>query len=143
MKIKRHRTYSQPQAQVDRRWVLLDAKGQVLGRLATEIADLLQGKGKATYTPHIDGGDYVVVINASQVLLTRAKADHKVYTRHSNYPGGLSSETFAQAVVRNPDRVIKTAVKGMLPDNKLRRGRLARLKVFPGVEHDYKNYIKE
>ncbi|MBQ6154267.1 50S ribosomal protein L13 [bacterium] len=143
MKTYRSKTTSQRKEDVQRAWILVDGKDRVLGQLATEIAEILQGKNKATYSPHVDGGDYVVLINASQIQVTRAKAEKKTYVHHSNYPGGLVKETFAQLINRSPDAVIRTAVKGMLPNNKLKDARLARLKVFPGSEHSYKNYIKE
>ena len=143
MKTYRTKTPALAKEKVERSWRLLDADNRVLGQLASEIATILQGKDKATYTPHIDGGDYVVLVNASKLILTGTKADKKLYIRHSNYPGGWSSETFAHLLARQPEAVVRHAVKGMLPDNKLRDARLKRLKVFAGSEHNYKNYIKE
>ena len=143
MKTYRTKTPSVAKEKVARQWRLIDAQDRVLGQLASELAIILQGKDKANYTPHVDGGDYVVLINTSRLVLTGNKADKKLYIRHSNYPGGLSSETFSHLLARNPEAVIRTAVKGMLPDNKLRDARLKRLKVFADSEHDYKNYIKE
>jgi large subunit ribosomal protein L13 len=142
MKTKRVKTFSQTKESVVRKWHLVDAKGKVLGRLASEIAVILLGKSKPTYTPHIDGGDYVVLINASEIEVTRDKENKKVYTRHSNYPGGLRREVYIDLFKRRPEAVIQAAVKGMLPDNRLRDTRLSRLKVFAGVEHTYHNYIK-
>jgi large subunit ribosomal protein L13 len=142
MQVKRAKTFSQKKAAIVREWHLLDGKDQVLGRLASQIATILQGKDKPSYTPHLDGGDYLVLINAGQIVLTRGKETKKVYVRHSNYPGGLSKETFAALLKRNPEAVIKLAVKGMLPDNRLRAARLERLKVFTGAQHTYQNYLK-
>ena len=143
MKVYRTQTQSQRKEDVKREWLLVDAKDRVLGQLATEVAEKLMGKHKASYTPHIDGGDYVVIINASQVIVTGNKAQKKIYTHHSNYPGGLVHENFLQLRTRSPEAVIKTAVKGMLPANRLQDARLARLKIFADSEHNYKNYIKE
>ena len=143
MKTYREKTYSKRKEDVKRRWRLIDAKDRVVGQLATEIATALSGKDKATYTPHIDDGDYVVLINAGQMVLTGNKESKKLYVRHSNYPGGLRSETFSQLRRRRPELIIRGAVKGMLPDNRLRDGRLARLKVFADDKHTYSNYIKD
>jgi large subunit ribosomal protein L13 len=142
MKTRRTKTFSQTKESVVRKWHLLDAKGKVLGRLASEIATILSGKSKPTYTPHIDGGDYVVLINAGEVAVTRGKENKKIYTRHSNYPGGFRQEVYADLLKRKPEAIIRAAVKGMLPDNRLRDDRLVRLKVFAGAEHSYHNYIK-
>ena len=142
MKIRRPQTKSQKKAELKREWVLIDGQDRVLGQLATEIAHKLQGKHKPSYTPHLDGGDYIVLVNAAKVTLTGAKAHKKIYTRHSNYPGGLVREDFATLQARDPEAIIRLAVKGMLPDNKLRDGRLKRLKVFPDDKHPYQNFIK-
>ncbi|MBQ6438152.1 50S ribosomal protein L13 [bacterium] len=142
MKTYRQKTVSLPQEKIKRQWRLIDGHDRVLGQLASEIAVILQGKDKADYTPHNDGGDYVVLINASHIVVTGNKADKKTYIHHSNYPGGLRRETFAHMRARNPDEMIHLAVKGMLPANKLRDARLARLKVFAGSEHSYQNFIK-
>lgn len=129
------KTYSQKPSEVTRRWVLIDAKDLPLGRLATEIAKYLIGKYKPTYTPHIDGGDYVVVINAADVPVTGNKEEAKIYYRHSGFPGGIKDATLKEVREKFPERVIENAVKGMLPKNKLSPERMQRLKVFPGSEH--------
>lgn len=112
-----------------------DAKGKILGRLATEIARLLMGKHKKTYSPHLDSGDYVTVVNAGQVEVTGKKEKQKVYYRHSGYPGGLRAEGFAELRKRNPKKIIEFAVWNMLPKNRLRKNRMTRLKVFAGQEN--------
>lgn len=131
------KTYSQSKAQVDRHWRLVDANGQVVGRLATQLATWLMGKDKPTYTAHIDGGDYVVVINAEKVVMTRNKPGKKIYYSHSSFPGGLKETTFAQLLVADPTRILYEAVYSMLPKNKLRSGRMDRLKVYVGTEHPH------
>ncbi len=135
------KTYMQKTAEVQRNWHQLDAQGKVLGRLATQIAHLLMGKQKATYTPHIDAGDYVVVVNADKVEVTRNKAATKLYRHHTGFMGGLKTTTFAEQQVEFPDRAIRAAVKTMLPDNKLRRARLDRLKVVAGTDHPHKTHF--
>lgn len=131
------KTYSQKPAQVERRWYLIDASSAPLGRLSTLAAGLLLGKGKPTVTPHTDGGDYVVVINAGKLITTADKAAKKTYYRHSGYPGGLYSRTLEEQRQKDPAVLIQKAVRGMLPDNKLRRQRLQRLKVYAGAEHEH------
>ena len=126
---------------VVRKWHLIDAKGKVLGQVATEVALLLIGKNKATFTPHTDGGDFVVVINASEVVVTGNKAETKMYARHSGYPGGYRENSFAEVIAQKPDMVIEHAVNNMLPNNKLRDRRLARLKVYGGAEHPHESQI--
>jgi large subunit ribosomal protein L13 len=126
-----------------RRWHLIDAEGKVLGRLASRIAPLLMGKKKIGYLPYLDGGDHVVVINAAKVKVTGRKETDKVYYRHSGYPGGLKEETLEELRKRRPEEIIRRAVKGMLPKNKLLRGRLKRLHIFAGSEHDYKDKFKK
>lgn len=140
--MKKYRTFSQRKEDVKRDWHEVDAKGQVLGRLATEIAEKLIGKHKVTYTPHIDSGDYVVVTNAELIEVTRNKANNKIYYWHTGFPGGLKQRTFAEMIKRNPEKVIVRAVKNMLPKNRLRKDRLARLKVVVGSEHPHKGAIK-
>lgn len=132
-------TYMQKTAEVDRTWHKIDAKGRVLGEVATQIATLLIGKQKPTYTPHIDGGDYVVVVNAGQIEVTRSKGQKKMYYRHSRFPGGIKEENFDELLARSPRRVIEIAVKGMLPKNKLQQPRLNRLKVFADETHNYED----
>lgn len=128
----------------DRKWYVIDAKDVILGRLATVVADLLRGKGKATYTPNMDSGDNVVVINASLVKLsTDAKREDKKYYRHSGYPGGIRQETFEEAMEKHPERVIELAVKGMLPSNKMAREQLTRLRVYPGAEHKHTQQLEK
>lgn len=135
-------TYSTRLSDVKRDWHLFDAKGQILGRLSTKIAALLIGKNKPYYTPHLDCGDWVVVINAKDVKVTGKKRKEKIYYRHSGYPGGLKSLTFEQMMAKDPRKVIFQAVSGMLPKNKLREKRLKRLRVFLGKEHPYENEKK-
>jgi large subunit ribosomal protein L13 len=129
------KTFSQKTADVSREWFLIDASELPLGRIATIVADKLIGKNKPTYTPHIDGGDYVVVINAKDTVVTGDKETGKIYYRHSGFPGGIKDATLAEVREKFPERIIEKAVKGMLPKNKLSAGRMARLKVFPGAEH--------
>lgn len=131
------KTYSQKPSEISRRWILIDASQAPLGRVSTQIAKYLIGKYKPTYTPHMDGGDYVVVINAAQAVVTGDKETGKVYYRHSGYPGGISDETLAERRVKYPERIIEAAVKGMLPRNKLAAERLKRLRVFAGSDHDH------
>lgn len=121
----------------DRQWVLVDAEGQTLGRLATQIATTLRGKNKPEYTPHIDTGDFVVVVNAEKIKVTGKKLTEKVYFRHSGYPGGLRSRTLEEQLERRPEEVIRGAVKGMLPRTKLGRAQLRKLKVYAGSEHPH------
>ncbi|AHB42603.1 ribosomal protein L13, nonfunctional [Candidatus Saccharibacteria bacterium RAAC3_TM7_1] len=129
------KTYSQKPSEVTRRWVLIDAKDAPLGRVATEIAKYLIGKYKPTYTPHIDGGDYVVVINAKEVKVTGDKEEGKIYYRHSGFPGGIKDASLKEVREKFPERIIENAVKGMLPKNKLSPERMQRLRVFPGSDH--------
>lgn len=129
------KTYSQKPTEVSRRWILIDAKDAPLGRLSTEIAKYLIGKYKPSYTPHIDGGDYVVVINAAEVPVTGNKEEAKIYYRHSGFPGGIKDATLKEVRAKFPERIIENAVKGMLPKNKLSPERMKRLKVFPASEH--------
>lgn len=123
--------------EVERRWHLVDAEGQVLGRLATRIASHLRGKHKPVFTPNVDTGDFVVVINAEKVRLTGRKPEQKVYYRHSNYPGGLKSETFKERLAEKPEEIIRDAVWGMLPKNRLGRTLIKKLKVYRGSEHPH------
>jgi large subunit ribosomal protein L13 len=121
----------------NRDWVLIDATGLTLGRLATQIADLLRGKGKPEFTPHVDTGDFVVVINAEKIAVTGNKRAEKNYYRHSGYPGGLKSRTLEEMLERRPEEVIRIAVKGMLPKNRLARKQLTKLKVYAGTDHPH------
>lgn len=131
------KTYSQKSSEVTREWFLVDAAELPLGRIATIIADKLIGKNKPTYTPHIDGGDYVVVINAEKLVVTGDKETGKIYYRHSGFPGGIKDATLAEVREKFPERIIEKAVQGMLPKNKLSAGRMARLKVFAGADHTH------
>jgi len=129
------KTFSQKASDVNRRWILIDAKDAPLGRLSTEIAKYLIGKYKPTYTPHVDGGDYVVVINAAETVVTGAKETDKIYYRHSGFPGGIKDASLKEVREKFPERIIESAVKGMLPKNKLSPERMARLRIFAGSEH--------
>lgn len=129
------KTYSQKPSEVTRRWILVDAKDAPLGRIATQISKYLIGKYKPTYTPHIDGGDYVVVINAKETVLTGNKETAKLYYRHSGFPGGIKDASVKEVREKFPERLIEEAVKGMLPKNKLSPERMKRLRVFAGAEH--------
>jgi large subunit ribosomal protein L13 len=131
------KTYFATCENIEHKWYVVDASGKVLGRLASQIAKYLRGKHKPEYTPHADAGDYIVVINASEIKVTGNKAQDKVYYRHSGYPGGLKETTFAKQIVKNPAEVIERAVKGMLPKNPLGRAMLRKLKVYPGAEHPH------
>lgn len=124
-------------ALVARRWCLIDAQGKVLGRLATQIANLLRGKTKATFTPHEDVGDFVIVVNAGGVRLTGNKTEAKLYRRHSGYPGGLRTSTAARELSEHPERVLRQAVEGMLPKNRLGRQLATKLKIYTGQEHPH------
>ena len=123
--------------EVERRWYLVDAEGQTLGRLATEIARVLRGKNKPQYTPHVDTGDFVVVVNAEKVVVTGKKAEQKVYRRHSGYPGGLKETSYEQMMERRPTEILRRAVKGMMPKNRLARQQLRKLKIYAGPEHPH------
>ena len=131
------KTYSAKPGEVAREWYLVDADGQTLGRLATQIADTLRGKRKPQFTPHVDTGDFVIVVNAEKIVTTGAKLDKKRYYRHSGYPGGLSSRTLREQLERRPTEVIRSAVKGMLPKNKLASRQLTKLKIYAGPEHPH------
>lgn len=135
------KTYQPKQKEVKRDWHLIDAKGQILGRLATNVATLLMGKQKATYSTHMDSGDNVVVINAELIKTTGRKAEQKVYRSHSGYPGGFKEVSFAKMSKEHPARVIEIAVYGMLPDNRLQSDRMARLHVTKGSKHKYGNHF--
>jgi large subunit ribosomal protein L13 len=130
-------TRSISEAEVVRQWFITDARDKVLGRLASHVATILRGKHKPTFTPHVDGGDFVVVVNAKQVRLTGRKLDQKEYIRHSGYPGGLRTDTARYLLEKHPDRVLRAAVKGMLPKGPLGRRMLSKLKVYPGSEHPH------
>ena len=133
------KTYSLKKEEVQRNWFVVDATDRVLGRVATKIADKIRGKDKPTFTPHTDGGDYVIVINAEKIKVTGSKFDNKIYYRHSLYPGGLKSQTYKELNKNNPERIIEEAVKGMLPKNKLGKSMIKKLKVFQGPNHDHES----
>lgn len=131
------RTFSQKTAEIKREWFIIDASTLPLGKLAVVIADKLMGKSKVTYTPHIDNGDYVIVINAKNIQVTGNKMIDKKYYRHSGFPGGLKELRLEEVIEKDPSYVLKEAVKGMIPKNKLAADRLARLRVFNGAEHTH------
>jgi large subunit ribosomal protein L13 len=131
------KTYSQKPADVSRAWYVIDAAAMPLGRLATVTASLLLGKRKSTVTAHVDGGDFVIVINAAAIQTTGGKSLKKTYYRHSGYPGGLYARSLDEQKSLDPKKVIYKAVRGMLPDNKLRQARLGRLKIYEGAQHDH------
>lgn len=131
------KTYLAKEKDIKRNWHLVDAKDKVLGRVAVKIAGLLSGKRKATYTPHVDSGDEVVVINADKIKTTGRKLDEKLYTHYSGYPGGLRTRTLKQMLAQKPEEVIRHAVKGMLPKNKLAQQMIGRLKVYKGASHPH------
>jgi large subunit ribosomal protein L13 len=128
-------TYSARKEDVQRDWFLVDAEGQVLGRLATEIASRLRGKHKPTYTPHVDTGDFIIVVNASKVVLTGNKLKDKIYYHHTGYPGGIKSVAAGKLLQEKPEEVLRKAVRGMLPKNTLGRAMLKKLKIYAGQEH--------
>ena len=130
-------TYVAKAAEVQRKWYVVDAEGMVLGRMATEIARVLRGKHKPEYTPFVDTGDNVIVINADKIVLTGNKLDQKMYRYHTQYPGGLKERTYRNLMQRNPEKVVELAVKGMLPKNALGRAMYKKLKVYAGPEHGH------
>ena len=131
------KTYSAKPGEIQRDWYIVDAEGKTLGRLATVIAERLRGKGKAVFTPHVDTGDFVIVVNAEKIAVTGNKLDEKMYYRHSGYPGGLRERTLREQLERRPTEVLRKAVKGMLPRNKLARRQLVKLKIYAGPEHPH------
>ena len=133
------KTFSLKNSEVSRDWVVFDASGKILGRFATKIADKLRGKDKPTFTPHVDGGDFVVVINADKVKVTGNKAEQKKYYKHSLYPGGLKEKSYKEVLESTPERIIENAVKGMLPKNKLGKSIIRKLKVYSGSEHPHES----
>lgn len=136
------KTFSPTPKDVKREWHLIDAKDEILGRLSTKIAGLLMGKGKATFSNHMDMGDYVVVINAEKIMVTGRKASQKVYITHSGYPGGFKSKKYSMMMEQHPERIIEHAVAGMLPINRLRDPRMLRLKVVAGDKNPYEKEFK-
>jgi len=131
------KTYSQKASEVSRQWYVIDGNGQTVGRLATQIATLLRGKHKPTFSPNIDGGDFVVIINAEKIQLIGKKQDQKMYYRHSNYPGGFKQVSYRRMLATHPDRIIRHAVKGMLPKTRLGRRQLVKLRVYAGATHPH------
>ncbi len=131
------KTYSAKKEDVQRQWVMVDAEEMVLGRLASHIAHVLRGKNKPIFTPHVDTGDFVVVVNAEKIRLTGNKLDNKIYYWHSGYPGGIKSMTARELLEKKPDQLIRKAVKGMLPKNRLGRQMLSKLKVYVGPDHPH------
>ena len=131
------KTYTAKPGEIERRWYVVDAEGQNLGRLATRIADQLRGKHKPQFTPHVDTGDFVVVVNAAKIAVTGKKLDEKIYYRHSGYPGGLKQRTLREQLDRRPTEVLRLAVRGMLPKNKLAARQLTKLKIYAGPEHPH------
>ncbi len=131
------KTYVAKPASIEKKWYVVDAAGHTLGRLSTVVADTLRGKRKPIYTPNIDTGDFVVVVNAEKIVVTGNKLEQKMYYRHSGYPGGIKSEALGKLLGRRPEEVIRRAVKGMLPHNKLGAAQLRKLKIYAGVEHPH------
>jgi large subunit ribosomal protein L13 len=130
-------TYSPKASEIERAWFVVDADGMVLGRLASEVASILRGKRKPIFAPHIDTGDHVIIVNADKIVLTAGKAERKTLYRHSGYPGGIKSETFAQLLARKPEEAVRRSVRGMLPKNRLGRQMLRKLKVYAGAQHPH------
>ena len=137
------KTYMAKPSEVERKWYLIDAEGKTLGRLATEVATLLRGKHKPTYTPHIDTGDNVIIINCSKIGLTGNKLDQKTHKYHTGYPGGLKEITYKDFLDKTPDRAVYLAVKGMLPKNKLGKKMIKKLRVYSGSEHEQQAQVPE
>ena len=133
------KTFSLKNTEVSRDWVVFDASDKILGRFASKIADKLRGKDKPTFTPHVDGGDFVVVINAEKLKVTGNKAEQKKYYKHSLYPGGLKEKSYKEVLESTPERIIENAVKGMLPKNKLGKSIIKKLKVYSGSEHPHES----
>lgn len=131
------KTWNAKKNDIQHRWYVVDAEGQTLGRLATRIADTLRGKRKAIYTPHLDTGDFVVVVNAGKIAVTGKKLQSKLYYRHTGYPGGLRQRTLREELERRPTEVIRRAVRGMLPKNRLARQQIGKLKVYAGPQHPH------
>jgi large subunit ribosomal protein L13 len=131
------KTYHQKPSEVQRDWYVIDASGKVLGRLATQISTLLRGKHKPTFTPSVDGGDFVIVVNAEKIVLTGRKPDQKIYYRHTGYPGGLKATPYKVMLAKHPDRILRLAVKRMLPKNRMGRRLLSKLRIYAGPNHPH------
>ncbi len=132
-----NKTYVPPQSEIDKKWYVVDAADQRLGRLSTEVAAILRGKNKPSFTPHLDTGDFVVIINADKIRVTGNKPSQKLYRRHSGRPGGMKTETFEKLQSRVPERILEQAIRGMLPKNRLGRDLFRKLKVYAGPEHPH------
>jgi large subunit ribosomal protein L13 len=135
--MKTAKTYTLRESEIERRWYVVDATDETLGRIASRIAPVLGGKHKPTYTPHLDSGDHVIVLNASRVAVTRDKLESKLYIRHSGYPRGFRQETLGHLLARRPEEVIRRAIKGMLPHNRLGAQQLRKLKIYAGSDHPH------
>ena len=131
------KTYTLRESEIDRRWYVVDATDQTLGRLASRVARVLEGKHKPTYTPNLDSGDHVIVLNAARIAVTRDKLESKIYARHSGYPQGYKEETLGHLLARRPEEVVRRAVKGMLPRNRLGAQQLRKLKIYAGPDHPH------
>ncbi|MFZ5376447.1 MAG: 50S ribosomal protein L13 [Patescibacteria group bacterium] len=141
--MKTQQSFMQRKEDVKRDWHLVDVSGKILGKVATEIATLLIGKNKPTYTPHTEAGDYVVVVNAAKVQVTGNKVTDKIYFHHTGFPGGIKQRSFGEMIDRNPEEVIRLAVVNMLPKNRLRDVRMARLKIYAGEEHNHASQLSK
>ena len=130
-------TYTPKAGEIERSWHVVDAEGLVLGRLSTEVANILRGKHKPTYTPNIDTGDHVIIVNADKVVLTSGKADRKLVHRHSGYPGGLKTETYAEKMARKPEQAVMDTIRGMIPKTRPGRAQISKLKVYAGPTHPH------
>jgi large subunit ribosomal protein L13 len=137
------KSYMARPLEVERKWHVIDAEGQTLGRLATEIARLLRGKNKPQYTPHVDTGDFVVVVNAEKIVVTGRKAEQKVYYRHTGYPGGLKETSYETMLERKPTEILRKAVRGMMPRTRLGRQQFRKLKIYAGPEHPHEAQAPE
>jgi large subunit ribosomal protein L13 len=131
------RTYSPKASEIERAWYVVDAEGLTLGRMSTEVARILRGKHKPTFTPHLDTGDHVIIVNAEKVVLTSNKAETKQVYRHTGYPGGIRSSTYAEMLDRKPAEAVRRTIRGMLPKNRLGRSMLSKLKVYAGPDHPH------
>ncbi|MHB8397673.1 MAG: 50S ribosomal protein L13 [Candidatus Limnocylindrales bacterium] len=131
------KTYTLRESEIERRWFVVDATDETLGRLASRVARVLEGKNKPTYTPNLDSGDHVIVLNAARITVTRDKLDSKIYARHSGHPQGFKEETLGHLLARRPEEVIRRAVKGMLPHNRLGAQQLRKLKIYAGTDHPH------
>ncbi len=130
-------TYTPKASEIERTWHVVDAEGLVLGRLATEVANILRGKHKPSYTPHLDTGDHVIIVNAAKIVLTAGKADKKMVYRHSGYPGGIKSETYGAKMARRPAQAVTDTIRGMIPKTRLGRAQISKLKVYAGPTHPH------